>query len=128
MKKFIKTIFVISSLNLLSCSTNINTPQVSEILNGDRAGESSILTLSKINDNFYNFSEEIQRKDGVLIRTGGTITLDKNEVQFRYTKPGVFFVIATQEISNDGKTYTYEIKNSDTTLSIAGQKYIYKKN
>lgn len=128
MKKIIKTLIIISSLNLFSCTTNINNNQVSEVFKGDRAGESSTLTLFKINDNFYNFSEEIQSKNGEIIRTAGTLIFDKNEAQFRYTKPGGFFVIATQEVSDNGNTFTYNIKNSDTTLSIAGQKYVYKKN
>ncbi len=126
MKKFIRSISLISLISLFSCATPI-TNQTTEVWSGERSGESSVLTLSKINDNYYTFTEDVQSKNGELIKIAGTITFDKGDAQFRYTKPGNSLVIASREIIDDGKTYIYTIKNSDTDLSKAGSKYTYIK-
>lgn len=126
MKKLIKSVLIFSLINLTSCANPTSYKNVNE-WNGDRAGEASTLTLSEINPSLYDFKEEIKSKNGETIKIAGTLTLRNNNAEFRYTKPGISFVTASNELSSDGKIYTYKILTSDTPLAIAGSKYTYTK-
>lgn len=126
MKKLIASILLVSTLNTLSCTMPTNT-QTTEVWSGERSDGTSTLNLSKINDNYYTFIEQIQPKTGAAYETAGTLTFEGKEAIFKYTKPNNAMARAKYEIADSGKTYIYTINNSDTEVAILGSKNTYKK-
>lgn len=133
MKKIIALLLFVSTLNisLVSCSNteSIATakPISSETWIGETDNASSTLTIFKISDNNYTFLEQVNRKSGETLETGGTMYYNNKEAVIRYAKPGNAQVRAKYELTDDKSSFTYMVNSSDTDLARIGQKFTYKK-